>query len=513
MIFVTREQIQRFDEIAVASYGIDGAVLMENAGAGAARIILEELRGARGSVAVVAGPGNNGGDGFVIARHLLNHGLRARVFFVGQRDKLSEDARKTFEILVKMRAPLTDMPRDGDVEGLADQLRGRAAVVDAIFGTGLDRDVTGKYRRAIEIINDAGLPVHAVDLPSGLDANTGLPLGVCIRARSTVTFAYLKRGLVVHPGAELAGRVSVVDLGAPRDIIEKVGYDGETIEESVLRRWIPPRKPDAHKGTFGHVLIAAGSPGKTGAAIMASAAALRTGAGLVTIAAQQAAAGAIEAAKPVEVMMETFDPASPGTLLRLMEGKDAVAFGPGCGVSDVMGRVLEEVIRGCRVPLVIDADGLTLLAGRTDLLTAAACPVILTPHPGEMARLTGGTKEEMGAYRIPVSREFAGRTGTWLILKGSRTVIAGPDGRVTVNMTGNPGMASGGMGDVLTGMIVSLCGQKFGPLEAACVSVFVHGRAGDVARERVGELGLTATDVVACVPTVLRDLERREDVG
>jgi hydroxyethylthiazole kinase-like uncharacterized protein yjeF len=508
MIFMTREQIQKYDEVSIVDYGIDGAVLMENAGAGAARIILTDLEGVKGSVAIVAGPGNNGGDGFVVARHLLNAGRRVRVFFVGQRDRLQGDAKKNFEIIVKMGVSVTDMPRDGDAEALSETLRGRALVVDALFGTGLDREITGLYRRAIELINASGVPVTALDMPSGVDANTGRPHGVCIRAKKTITFACLKRGIAVYPGAEMAGEVRVVDIGAPRDIVGKVGYDGEIMEEDTIRRWVGPRAGDTHKGTFGHVLVLAGSPGKTGAALMASLGALRCGAGLVTIAAQQAVAREIETAKPLEVMVETFDPSSPESAARLLEGRDAVAFGPGCGVGAAMEKVLEAVLAGCRVPLVIDADGLTMLSGhRLARLDAATCPVILTPHPGEMARLAGSTKEEVQTFRIPVSRELAGRTKAHLVLKGARTVIADPEGRIFVNPTGNPGMASGGMGDVLTGMIASFCGQGLTPLEAACLSVFVHGRAGDLAKEARGERGLIASDVVDFIPAVLKDFE------
>jgi hydroxyethylthiazole kinase-like uncharacterized protein yjeF len=507
MIFMTRQQIQRYDEVSIVDYGIDGAVLMENAGAGAARIILEDIAGVKGSVAVVAGPGNNGGDGFVVARHLANAGRRVRVFLVGQRDRLQGDAKKNFEIIVKMGVRVTDMPRDGDAEALSEMLRGRALVVDALFGTGLDREITGLQRRAVEIINASGVPVTALDMPSGVDADTGRPHGVCIRAKKTITFACLKRGLVVYPGAEMAGDVRLVDIGAPRDIVDKIGYDGEIIEEDTLRRWVGPRGGDTHKGTYGHVLVVAGSPGKTGAALMASLGALRCGAGLVTIAAQQAVAREIEAAKPMEAMMETFDPSSPASAVRLMEGRSAVAFGPGCGVGEAMGRVLDAVLAACKVPLVIDADGLTLLSGRVDRLGTAACPVVLTPHPGEMARLAGSTKEEVQTFRIPVSRELAGRTRAHIVLKGARTVIADPEGRVFVNPTGNPGMASGGMGDVLTGMIASLCGQGLSTLEAACLSVFVHGKAGDLAREAKGERGLIASDIVDNIPAVLKGFE------
>ncbi len=507
MIFVTRQQIQEYDKRAINEYGIAGAVLMENAGAGATRIIMDDIRGVEGSVAIVAGQGNNGGDGFVVARHLINQGREAVVFFLGRRDKLKGDARKNFEIFASMGGSVEHMPGNEEVEGLAGALKGRALVVDAIFGTGLDRKVTGRYRRAIEIINASGARVIALDLPSGLDADTGYPLGASVRAAGTVTFACMKRGLVVYPGAELAGEVFTVDIGAPEAILEKTGYDGEIIGREMLQQWVGPRRPDAHKGNFGHVLVIAGSTGKTGAALMASAGALKTGAGLVTIAARESIASAVEAAKPMEVMMEPVNPGKPKTVLKLLEGKDAVAFGPGCGLDEDMEKTLLACLDGCNVPLVIDADGLTLLARHPERLGGKHAPVILTPHPGEMARLSGMKTGEVQEDRINVARSYAEKNDVTVVLKGARTVIACPDGKVFVNTTGNPGMASGGMGDVLTGMIPSFCGQGFSPLGSTCLSVYIHGAAADMAKDETGERGLTASSVLDFIPAVLKKIE------
>ncbi|MFH1437201.1 MAG: NAD(P)H-hydrate dehydratase [Pseudomonadota bacterium] len=511
MIFVTRQQIQEYDKRAMNEYGIAGAVLMENAGAGAARIIMDDVRGVEGSVAIVAGQGNNGGDGFVVARHLINLGRETVVFFLGRREKLKGDAKTNFEILVSMGGRVEHMPGSEEVEGLAGALEGRALVVDAIFGTGLDRKVTGRYKRAIEIINASGARVIALDLPSGVDSNTGYPLGASVKAAKTATFACMKRGLVVYPGAGLAGEVFIVDIGAPEEILEKTGYDGEIIDREMLRHWVGARRPDAHKGNFGHVLIIAGSTGKTGAALMASAGALRTGAGLVTIAARESIASSVEAAKPMEVMMEPVNPGKPKTVVRLLEGKDAVAFGPGCGLDEDMEKTLLACLDACKVPLVIDADGLTLLARHADRLAGKHCPIILTPHPGEMARLKGMKTGDVQADRITVARDCALETEATVVLKGARTVIACPDGKVFVNTTGNPGMASGGMGDVLAGMIPSFCGQGFSPLGSTCLSVFIHGAAADRAKGETGERGLTASSVLDFIPAVLKDMEEGGD--
>jgi NAD(P)H-hydrate epimerase len=339
---------------------------------------------------------------------------------------------------------------------------------------------------------------------------------VAVRASRTATFACLKRGLVVHPGVDLAGEVTVVDIGAPACIAGEVGHDGILLEEEDVRPCLAPREPDSHKGTYGHLLVVAGSPGKTGAAHMAALAALRAGAGLVTVALPGTVMRAAEAGKPAEVMLERMldDPDSPvggealGRLDALLAGKSAVAFGPGCGLTDSMGKLLAATIERASVPLVIDADGLTLLAGMPpEALEAREHPTVLTPHPGEMARLIWKSTADVQAERIPVAREYARLRSVHLVLKGSRTVIASPDGAIAVNPTGNPGMATAGTGDVLTGLIGGFACQGIGARDAACLSVYVHGLAGDRASEEVGLTALLAGDVLAALPEVISAME------
>ena len=515
MIFMTREQMRQYDSVAIEKYGVPGVVLMENAGRGATRVVLEAAGDRPGTIAIVCGKGNNGGDGFVIARHLINAGRLASVILLGRREDLRGDARTNADILVAMHGPITEI--DGkDMKALPGLLAGSAVVVDAIFGTGLEREVTGGYAKAIKAINAADAPVVAVDLPSGLDADTGRALGTAVRADATATFAFLKRGLVVHPGVDLAGAITVVDIGAPQRIVQQVGHDGRVLERDDFRDFLPAREPDAHKGTFGHVLVIAGSPGKTGAAIMAGFAALRTGAGLVTLAVPGDLMAAVEAAKPPEVMLEPllptpdaeFDDASRGRIEELLAGKSAVVIGPGCGLGDSMERVLEFVLGTTQLPVIVDADGLTLLSRLPSAtIDHRTHPTVLTPHPGEMSRLVWKSTSEVQQERIPLAREYAKIKGVHLALKGARTVIASPDGDVWINPTGNAGMASGGTGDVLCGMIGGLIGQGLRIEDALAMAVYLHGLAGDRASEETGQLALVAGDLLSALPEVLLELE------
>ncbi len=516
MIFMTREQMRRYDRVAIEKYGVPGAVLMENAGRGAAHVVLEEARARPGTIAIVCGKGNNGGDGFVIARHLINAGRLASVILLGRREDLGGDARTHANILAAMQGSITEIDGERDVKTLPGLLGGSAVIVDAIFGTGLEREVTGIHARAIQAINGAGAPVVAVDLPSGLDADTGRALGTAVRADATATFACLKRGLVIHPGVEHAGRVTVVDIGAPGSIVQEVGYDGRVLEKDAFMQFLGPRDPDAHKGTFGHLLVVAGSPGKTGAAIMTGFAALRTGAGLVSLAVPADLMQAMEAAKPPEVMLEPLLPALDAEVDEavieridaLLTGKSAVVIGPGCGLTDSMGRVLEAVLDRAHVPVIVDADGLTLLSRLpAATLDRRAHPTVLTPHPGEMSRLVWKSSPEIQHERIPLAREYAKVKGVHLVLKGARTVIASPEGDIWINPTGNAGMASGGTGDVLTGMIGSFAGQGLRIEDAVALGVFLHGLAGDRAAEESGQRALVAGDVLSALPEVLLEME------
>ena len=521
---MTRAQVRRYDAAAQERYGIDSLVLMENAGRGAAELIRRLVRslprGPRAPaprVGLVCGPGNNGGDGFVVARHLANAGIPVRVYLAAPAGRTRGDAARNLAVVRAMGLALVDASGPATLGRLRRSLAADAVVVDGLFGTGLDREVTGHPRRLLEAMNAApGLKV-ALDVPSGLDVDTGRPLGACFRAEHTVTFGALKVGLALHPGHELAGEVDLVDIGAPTALAAELGWAALLLDESTVAAQLPARPRGGHKGTFGHLLVVAGSRGKSGAAVLTAQAGVRSGAGLVTLATRGDVRDAVEA-RVRETMVEELLPA-PGTALpaatldrrwnALAHGKTAAAVGPGCGTDEAAGEALRRIVARARLPLVVDADALAALAGRPNLVRRAPAPRILTPHPGELARMLGTTTDEVQADRLGVARRTARDWRAVVVLKGARTVVAAPDGRAFVNPTGNAGMASGGSGDVLTGIVGGLLAQRADPLDAACVGVWAHGTAGDRAADDSDGRGLAARDLIAELPGVLRRLAGR----
>jgi NAD(P)H-hydrate epimerase len=396
---------------------------------------------------------------------------------------------------------------------LSREISGKGLIVDAIFGTGLKNEVRGFYAEAITLMNASGLPVVALDIPSGLHTDTGMPLGVALQAEMTVALGYPKLGEVIYPGLNYVGDLVVADIGIDGNAVREVNPKTEILEQEEIKWLVPIREPDTHKGTYGHLLVMAGSRGKTGAAIMACRAAMRTGAGLVTLAGPRSL-NDIFAGSLVEVMTEPLDnnaaeeiePLGDEEWHRVLERKNTFLFGPGIGVSESMHNALRWLLRNLDMPWVIDADGLSNLAPEIDRLRHAKTPPILTPHPGEMARLIGKDTAAVNQDRIGVARSFAVANRCHIVLKGARTVIATPDGRVFINPTGNPGMASGGMGDVLSGMLAALLGQGFSPGDAMKLGVYVHGFAADRVAAEKGEIGLIASDVIAELPYAMRAL-------
>ncbi|MBI2896053.1 MAG: NAD(P)H-hydrate dehydratase [Deltaproteobacteria bacterium] len=491
--FYTREQMRAVDRAAITEVGIPGVVLMENAGRGAAEIIAQ-MRPRR--VAIVCGGGNNGGDGLVVARHLAIRGIERDVLLVADRARISGDAKLNLDAYERAGGSVIDAPAG---LGPHREILARAdLIVDALFGTGLDRPVAGVHAETIRTMENEPAPKVALDLPSGLDSNTGQLLGPALHAACTVTFAGLKRGLLVHPGAELAGSVRVVSIGAPPSVLNTVGHDGELLDEGDVGAALPRRQPTAHKGTAGHLLVVAGSTGHTGAALLCGDAAMRAGAGLVTIATGAPAREALDH-KVVEVMTAELSRAG---LEELAQNKAAVAIGPGWDLDEAAQGMLAAVL-GLDLPTVADASALTLLARDSTSLRGRGRPVILTPHPGEMSRLAGVAVGSVQADRIGIARETAKRLGAIVVLKGARTVIAEPSGRLAIAPFDNPGLGSGGTGDVLTGIIGALLAAGMGEAEAARIGVMLHGLAGDRAREQHGERGMIARDVIAALPGVM----------
>ncbi len=510
----TAEEMRRLDQRAITELGIPGAPLMENAGRGAADAIVAALptlgaprRGAR--VVIVCGKGGNGGDGFVVARWLKRHGAVPSVLLTHPPAEIGGDAGLKLEELG--RSGIRPRPFADDA-AVAAALARAHVVVDALLGTGSRGAPEGAVSRAIELINASGRPVVALDIPSGMSANGGAPAGAAVRASMTLTFAGLKRGLVTAPGDELAGRVTVVPIGVPHAEVAR-GVTTFLLEPSDVARHFPRRSRAAHKGTYGHLLLVAGSLGKTGAAALGAAAAMRSGSGLVTVA-TPASQQPIVASLVLEAMTEPLPETPAHTLAlkareviaELAASRDAVALGPGIGLDDETQQVVRSLVQELRPPLAVDADGLTALAGHLEVLRGAPSARCLTPHPGEMARMLGVGVEDVQRDRIESTREFATRYRVHIVLKGARSVIGAPDGRVFVNPTGNPGMASGGTGDVLTGMLGAFLARGLEPGDALRSSVYLHGSAGDIAAERVGEEALIARDIVAAIPEAFKRL-------
>jgi len=510
----TAEQMRRLDRHAIAALGISGATLMENAGRGAADALLAALperglrpRGLR--VAIICGKGGNGGDGFVVARRLKRAGARPDVYLTAPPDEIAGDAAVKFR---EMRRAGIAARVVADAGAVAPALARADVVVDALLGTGARGAPSPLAAGLITAINASGRPAVALDIPSGLPADGEPPAGPVVRAWLTTTFAGLKLGLVIGPGVDLAGRVVVVDIGIPpaemlRDVTTFL------LERADVAPLFPPRPRESHKGSYGHLLVVAGSVGKTGAAALCAQAAMRAGTGLVTVA-TAASAQPVVASLIVEAMSEPLPETEARTvalkareaITELAAARDAVAIGPGLGLDHETWRLTRELVRELPRPMAVDADALTALVDHLDDLRGAAAARYLTPHPGEMARMRGVSIADVQRDRIGTARAFAVEHGVHVCLKGSRSVVASPDGRVLINPTGNPGMASGGTGDVLTGVLGGFLARGLPAEHVLGAAVYLHGLAGDVAAERVGEEALIARDVIDALGEAFRRL-------
>lgn len=507
----TAAEMREVDARAIEALGIPGPRLMENAGRGAAALIAREWAPIRGKrILVLCGKGNNGGDGFVVARHLKTKGARPRVLLVGLRAEVKGDAAQA---LGRWRGKVEEIRDEGDMAVVARALGEADIVVDALLGTGLTGPARGVVAQVIERLNNssgrAGLPVVALDLPSGLGGDGGALIGPSVRATVTATFAGLKRSLLVYPAAGLAGRVTVVPIGVPQAEVDR-GVNTLLLEEADIRPLFPPRPAETHKGSYGHLLVIAGSVGKSGAAALAGRSALRSGVGLCTIAtpaSQQPIVAGFSMETMTEPIQETASQSlavkARGHLLELAMQRDAVALGPGVSLDPETQALARALVAEVPRPMVVDADALSALAGHLDLLEEAPAPRVLTPHPGEMARMLGVSIAQVQADRIETVRRFCVRYRVYLDLKGARSVLGSPDGRIFINPTGNPGMATGGSGDVLTGMIGAFLARRLDPLPALQAGCFLHGLAGDIAVADRGEEGLVAGDIIEAIPSAL----------
>ncbi len=509
---LTAAEMRAADQAAARDLGVPTLLLMENAGRGVAEVARRERGAAAGPVALVCGPGSNGGDGLVAARHLLVAGVPIRVLLSGSPSQARGDSAVALAALQRLGVAVEDGSGWSDPAAWQARLEGAAVVVDALFGTGFHGEARGPAAAAIAAMNQAAGRKLAVDVPSGLDADTGRAAGPVFRADVTATMGAWKIGLALE-GAGPAGRVEVVELGVPVARAEGAAQAFWLDERGVAAR-APRRTADAHKGSSGHLLVVAGSAGKTGAALLVGRAALRGGAGLVTVASTAAGQAALDA-KTVEVMTARYadgdDPAAADAtpaVERLAAGMQAVALGPGIPTGAGMRAAVRDLAARLPLPLVIDADGLNALGtDAASILAAAPAARVLTPHPGEMSRLVGGSIAEVQADRVGRARGLAQAARAVVVLKGARTVIAAPDGRVYINPTACAALATAGSGDVLCGLVGAMLARRLDPLAAAQVAVFAHGLAGQDLAERFGD-GTLSGDLPDAIALVLARLAR-----
>jgi len=522
-------EMQILDRCAIEDFNIPGIVLMENAGLGTVLMMEKELGSAKNHFAIIfIGPGNNGGDGLVIGRPLYQRGCEPIFFFLVNPDELKGSAATNLLIIRKLKLPyhvIADVPRVQTIPVLFKQIESRGkscyAIIDAIFGIGLTRQLTDHFAAVVDLINSPdfahSLPIVSVDIPSGMDSDSGRIRGTSVKAHHTATFGCAKPGQIMHNGSGLTGKLHIIDIGIPPEVFRKIPVPTELITEDMATHWLSQliREKSSHKGTHGHLLILAGSLGKTGAAILSAKGALRSGCGLVSLCVPYDL-NAIFEASIVEAM--TIPLPTSATILNIsdlslierhLQGKEAIVLGPGLGTDKRTADLVLSLYHSVPQPMVVDADALNILAANRDRLKSPAGPRILTPHPGELARLIDTTTAEIQNDRLQAARTASTLYNrdtlgnVIIVLKGDGTIIASCDGNAMINSTGNPGMATGGMGDVLSGIIGALLCQGFSCQQAAGAGVFLHGAAGDGLFAMIGH-GFTATELADNIPVTLK---------
>lgn len=518
MRLVKSFEMREMDRLTIQDLGIPGVVLMENAARGATRIFMDHFEPSKDAhVVILCGGGNNGGDGYVMARYLTEAGAAVTVIVLSELKKISGDARINLDVIQRMNIEVLEIPDAKKWVKGRRMVRACDAIIDGILGTGLNSPVKGFYRKVIEEVNSLDKPVMSVDIPSGLNADTGQIMGVAMKADLTVTFGFPKIGQLVFPGAEVVGRLARVDIGIPESIGRQIPESAMMSEPDDFHLLLSAEGQDIHKGSRGHLLVLAGSTGKTGAATLTALGALRAGAGLVTLGVPKTLNSILEG-KLTEAMTVPLPETTEGSLsLRaekeiniLMEGKTALALGPGLSTHPETTALVRNVVKKCRVPMVIDADGLNALS--EDLRVLADCKggAILTPHPGEMGRLTGLKISGIQDDRVGTAHRFVEKYGCHLILKGARTLIVEPGGTIYVNPTGNPALSSGGSGDVLTGLLGGFLARRWPMKEAGITAAYLHGLAADYLAEDMGQTGVLAGELLDVFPELMRSLSLGE---
>lgn len=502
--------MRAIDQAATRDYKIPSLILMENAGRKVAEVV-HQMLGPNSRVVILAGKGGNGGDAMVVARYLHNWGHRVKLFYLYPESELTGDTAVNAAICASLdieRSVLDDrqLPKLKIAIAVSD------LVIDGMLGTGVQGPVSGLIEQIIQVVNDSSKPVLSIDIPSGLPARTGRPEGACIKANYTVTLQAPKLGMVQYPGLDYIGQLTVVDIGLPPKLLEPIPY--HLTEAKDVAAMLPERAPDSHKGTYGRMFLLAGSAGMTGAALLAAEGALRSGVGLLTCGVAKSLNSIFKVKLP-EAMTLLLPEEPEGvvgyrsrdTIREFLFQCDAWAIGPGLTTQGEVPHLVTDLLAEFALPVVVDADALTGLA-KTGGLEKLAAPdkVVLTPHPGELARLLNTDIASIQADRIEMAQATAVAYGCTVVLKGARTVIASPDSSVYINPTGNAGMATGGSGDVLTGIIASLLAQGMSPRDAAVAGVYLHGRAGDLAAQRLGQRSMLPSDLIAELGTAFVEI-------
>ena len=519
MYLVTAAEMREMDRKTIEDFGLPGQVLMENAGRKAIDMFMAEFPEIHSKkICILAGRGNNGGDALVMARYLLNKAKEVTTFVLSARDKIKGDALTNLILLEtlcreKGGEHLFFIPEAETFEKFRSSIRHHDLFVDGVLGTGLNTPVRDFFKEVITTVNETHRPIFSLDIPSGLDADTGMPLGTCINARATATFGFAKAGHFLGNARAFTGHLEVMDIGIPDYIAASCPPRLQLLQPSTIAPLFPPRDIHGHKGTWGHVMIIAGSRGKSGAAILAANAAVAAGTGLVTLGVPDAINDTVETGT-IEAMTAPLADGGKGyltdkaldTIEVLTRNTSALALGPGLGTHEDTRKLVTALIEKSDLPLILDADALNCIAPDPCLLRKRKAPTILTPHPGEMARLTGRSVQEIQADRLGTAREFAAAYQVILVLKGAGTITALPDGNAFFCPTGNPGMASGGMGDVLTGIIAGLAAQGVCPEDAARAATFLHGACGDLLARKKGPWGVPASEMVNVLPEIFSEI-------
>ncbi|MBM7557694.1 NAD(P)H-hydrate dehydratase [Halanaerobacter jeridensis] len=509
---VSGAQMGQIDRYTIEELGIDGVVLMEQAGRRVTEEILAEYS-ALEKVVVLAGKGNNGGDGFIISRLLEQEGIAVQTFLVGNKDEITGDAWVNLEILERLDDQVTEVTTAADVENLPSDLKQADLIVDAMLGTGIKGKLRGLFPNIIDLVNEVNTEVTAVDIPSGVEADSGIVREMAVQAQQTVTFALPKLGLLLYPGAKFVGQLKVVDIGIPKQAIAQQEIETNLITADLATKLLPLRDDDSHKGNYGKLLLVAGSTGMTGAAVLTARASLKMGAGLVTVGIPSSVNPILET-KLTEAMTYPLAETRDGSLdvgaieqvEKLMSSRDVLAIGPGLTTTGEVTTVVNKLLTKIEEPVVVDADGLNVIDD-LEILKEREAATILTPHPGEMSRLLEQPIKEIEVNRVAVAREFAVEYGVILVLKGSRTVIATPTGEVYINYSGNSALATGGSGDVLTGLITSLVGQDLAPVDASIIAVYLHGLAAEIGSEELTKYSLVPSDLIDYLPQAIKAIE------